>query len=59
MEYKKTFNKGDELGPELDKFILGCLMKVCTVKQNLHPDLTTVRFNKTVELKIILTHPNN
>ena len=54
MEFTKAFNKGDELGPELDKFIMGCLMKVCTVKQNLHPDLTTVRFNKNIQLIVKL-----
>ena len=54
MEFTKQYKKGDELGKELDKFVMDSLMKVCTIKEGCHADLTTVLFKKDVNFKLII-----
>jgi hypothetical protein len=54
MDFSKEFKKGEELGPELDKFIMDSLMKVTTVKQipGGYPHDKIVKFNRSVVVNI-------
>lgn len=56
MKFSKDFKKGQELGPELDEFIMDCLSKVCVVKQikGGYPHDKTVNFKRKTKVAVIV-----